>query len=77
MATSHADNDQHIGYDVVTISNVQCFVPNGSQDKDKITRKLKKDILGSTHPEVPFVDCRTGENGIREYNDIIVYSKKI
>ena len=77
LATSQL---QELHYVSVALSGVQCLelINDGSKDPEKSKQRRKeKDMLGQDHTEIPFLDCKTGDNGKKDYNDAIVYTDRV
>ena len=65
-------------YIEVTISGVPCIelIASSTKDPAKVKQRRKeKDALGRSHLDIPFLDCKIGDQGAKEYNNIIVYSE--
>ena len=82
MASVDANMEQvGLSYSEVTLSGIICLeITSAPACKDNAKarqRKKDKDSLGFAHLEVPLIDSKLGDNGIKEINDLIIYANKV
>ena len=73
--------DQYsLPFSEVTVGGIRCLELLSDRSKDAVKtkqRKKEKNTIGSIDLEIKFLDCKTGDTGLKEYNDIIIYSDRI
>ena len=64
-------------YSKVTFAGVSCIEVISAENTSGKQKKKVKDLVGGNNLDVPLLDYKTSDNGLKTLNDVIIYTDKI